>query len=188
MLQADEIIQQKEWYQLTAEEKNIVQELAGTEQEYNLLKKMLIVTAESISEVPPVNERVQENIKAGIPVLKRSSFSKAWYAAAAAIIAMAIAAFFIFKRETAPKEFVKKEDHKNTPVNTIIDSSSLQQDKTPLLVKKEQAPAPVQKNTPAKKPVFNSLQDSTAKAPLYVAVDISIGNDKELLDLVTEAE
>jgi len=184
MLQADEIIQQKEWQQLNAAEKAIVAELAGNEAEFNLLKKMLMVSAEEVSEIPPVSPSVQQKIKATLPVVKTSSSHKTWYAAAAAVLVITIAAFFILKKENKPDVTgipIVKENVK-TPV---IDSIPSVKD-VPVLVKDEKSMDQPKRSTPASKPVFHSLKDTAQHN--YLVMDVSVSSDPSLLELVGEVE
>lgn len=186
MLQADELIQQKEWQQLSADEKAIVAELADSEAEFNLLKKMLQVSAEEVSEVPQLNPAVYNEIKATLPVIKKSPVQKYWYATAAAILIMAVAAFFIFKKETKV-EYVKTPE---VPVQTnsvIKEEPVIKKDSVPVMVKKEQIVSPSKKII-QKQPVYPSLNDNPLPQNSYVILDVSVSNDPALLDLITEVE
>lgn len=186
MLQADELIQQKEWQQLSADEKAIVSELADNEAEFNLLKKMLQVSAEEVSEVPQLNPAIYNEIKATLPVVRKMPAQKYWYAVAAAIVIMAIAAFFIFKQE-ARVEYVKKPEVpvQNNPV--IKEEPVAQKDSVPVMVKKETVP-PVKKAIQKQPPVHPSLNDDPLPQNNYAALDASVASDVALLDLITEVE
>lgn len=185
MLQADEIIQQKEWQQLTAEEKAVVTALADNEAEFNLLKKMLIVTAEAVSDVPEVAVSVQQKLRASLPAAKKRSLHSYWLAAAAAIIVMAVAALFILKKEDKAGIVNTPEVKKNIHTPVIKEDSLPAKDSTATLAKKETAPAP-SKQVTDQKPVFPALQDTTQNN--YVMLDASVSNNASLLELVAEVE
>ena len=185
MLQADEIIQQKEWQQLTAEEKAVVAELADNEAEFNLLKKMLLVSAEAVSDVPEVGASVQEKLRAGLPAAKKRSLNSYWFAAAAAIVIMAIAAIFILRKEEKTAIAIAPGIKKGINDPVIKKDSIPVKDSVATMVKKETAPTP-SKQVPDQKPVFPSLQDTTQNN--YVVVDASVSSNASLLELVTEVE
>lgn len=187
MLQADELIQQKEWQQLSADEKAMLSELAGNEAEFNLLKKMLQVSAEEVSEVPPLNPAVYHEIKAMLPVVKKASGPKYWYAAAAAILVMAIAAFFIFKKETKV-EYVKMP---GAPVHNnpgIKEEQVIKKDSVPVMVNKEKIISPSKKITQKPSPVYPSLNEDPPLQNNYAVLDASVAGNAALLDLIGEVE
>ncbi len=185
MLQADEIIQQKEWQQLTAEEKTVIAELADSEAAFNLLKKMLMVAAEAVTDVPEVEASVQEKLRVSLPVAKKRSLNTYWFAAAAAIVIMAIAALFIFNKKDNT-EIVNVPEIKKAVNDPVIKEDSMPaKDSMATLVKKENT-TPTVKQAPVQKPVFSSLQDTTQNN--YVMLDASVSNNVSLLELVTEVE
>lgn len=188
MLQADEIIQQKNWHELSAAEKAIVHDLAGNEQEYNLLKKMLMVSAEAPEDVPVISAGIRQHVRSTLPVVKKVSINKGWYAVAAGILFLAIAALFILEKEK-PAELVKVPDEIKMKAPALItDSSMQQQNNNRVIVKKEKISSPLKNKSIVQKPVFPSLRDTTSGDALYAGVDISIGNHQALLDFVEEAE
>lgn len=184
MLQPDEIIQQKEWHQLSADEKELLAELADDEAGYNLLKKMLMVSSEAVKEVPAVNEDVYRQIKKVFPGSRRQTSRKYWYATAAAAILLILSVFFIFKEQdrggyvikpAGPVE-VKPAGKEILPAKK--DSSSFMAEKKP--VRK------TEKNRQKVQPVFPSLQQDEPQQ--YVAVNTSVSANAGLLDLVSEVE
>jgi hypothetical protein len=188
-MQADEIIQQKEWHELNTEERSIVKELADTESEYNLLKKMLQVSAEEATQVPGLSDRVKYELYAEIPA-KKNNRRTYWYAAAAAIILIMLATVFIRQKNNIQEPIVKND--------TTIKRSS------PAMVKKDIVPAadsiikipvykePLQKatvqikKTTPKKTTIEPIDPLQQNEPVYAVVTKSVAEEKGLLDLVTE--
>lgn len=114
-MQADDIIQNKEWANLTSDEKFFISELASTESEFYLLKQMMNMSAEEAFDVPEVSVSVKDNIIGEIS--KRSPFKiqRYWYLTAAAIIAFGFLTFLLF--QSKPKnDFVKVEIPQEMPV------------------------------------------------------------------------
>ena len=187
-MQADEIIQQKEWFELNDEERSSIEELAATEQEFNLLKKILQVSAEENTAVPMVETHVQEELRAMVATRKRS-YRRYWYAAAAAILLFIAGAIFL-----------QKEKHQDIPlvkVDTPVNKNS------PVIVKKddEAVVAPdnvlhpqtktidtirIAKVLPQQKDTDTDRNDVVDNLQVYASVSKTVSEEKELLDLVTE--
>lgn len=89
-MQPEDVIEQKEWNELSSAERLAVAPLAANESEFNLLKKMLQVA--TADDVPQVSDVVGQNIKLHLqaPAQKRFRF---WYAAA--VIAVAVGLFLL---------------------------------------------------------------------------------------------
>src|SRR5882757_11080860 len=98
-MEAEEIIQQKEWQQLNADEQLIVKDLASTEQEYNLLKKMLQISGDEQYEVPQVSPGIKAELMKQLPAKKTILLKRYWYAAAAAILVFASVTLFILNKK-----------------------------------------------------------------------------------------
>lgn len=187
MLQADEIIQQKEWQQLTADEKAIVAELADSEAAFNLLKKMLQVSAEEVTQVPELSPAVYNELKATLPVVKKTPVQKYWYAAAVTLLIMAIAAFFIFKKETRV-EYVKTP---GAPVRTnpvIKEEPVIKKDSVRVMVQKEKVVPPAKKIIQPQSPTYPSLNNDPQPQNSYAILDAGVASDPALLELITEVE
>ena len=186
-MQADEIIQQKEWHQLNVEEMNCVSELASNEQEYNLLKKMLLVSAEEVGETPVVSPGIKDALMTVVAAGKRSYRKIYQYAAAAAVLIFVVGGIWLWQKK--PKDiYVKKtpevKNVQQTPLvkeeNIIKKDSVLISKKTPAtpgqpIIARSIAPIKLQK----KKNIFQGQQD-------YAAVSTNVLDQKELLSLVTE--
>jgi hypothetical protein len=104
-MQAEDIIQQKEWDHLTEAEKELLQPLAADEQEFNLLKKMLLLVEEDAVTTPLIDPGVQERLQQSLTGKRKVVYFKKWYYAAAAIVAIAIAGWFLLQpSKKQPKE------------------------------------------------------------------------------------
>src|SRR5216110_1429198 len=111
-MQPEEIIQKKEWQQLTVAEKELLHSLAATESEYNLLKKILFIAREEISETPALDPAIKKNILAA----RKGRIRSMWYWAAAAIIIVLVAGWFIIQNGKG-KEITVKVEKKAEPAN-----------------------------------------------------------------------
>lgn len=88
-MNADDIIQQKQWHELTPEEKLLVAGIAADEQEFNLLKNMIRVSLEENNLVPALNPILKEKLYSATMQNKKTNWL-GWYAAAAAITGLII--------------------------------------------------------------------------------------------------
>jgi hypothetical protein len=190
-MEPDEIIQQKEWYELTNTEKQSLHELAENEQEYNLLKKMMQVSLEEAGSVPPVSSSVREELAAMVQEQKPVSFRKYWYAAAAAVVAMIIAAIIIFPKKAVHDDLVKSNGSipndttaivKNVPVVIPDQPDTAINPSTTANISKAPQPVPVKPATQNRQADLNP--DNTNNS--YAAADVHVSDDAELVNLVTE--
>ena len=182
MKSADDIIIQKEWQELSDEEKSIVAGIAASEKEYNLIKKMLQVSAAELTEVPQLNAELFERIKAAHPFTTSTTQWKKWLAAAAVVAA--ILTFFVIKNPAKEESYVRQKPEgtpivskKDTPVSTVP---------APIIVKQS-----AQKNNyPAKsKPLHVTVQSQLNPADSVMAfAAVTVAEDARLLDLIAEAE
>ena len=192
MLQPDEIIAHKAWHELNAAEKEQLAGLAASEAEFNLLKKMLQVSAEEKEAVPEISPAVHDQLLAELPA-RKSSARRLWAAAAIVVIAGA-ALIFLTKEE--PAGYVKE----NPAVPAKTDTAA-QQNK--LLV--TGTPVSPQKNITTGTPAKNVIAQSKNKAALPVrpspgfalpdtslqqlyAVQVTVSSDPSLLNFISEAE
>ncbi len=190
-MEPDEIIQQKEWHELTNTEKQSLYELAENEQEYNLLKKMMQVSLEEAGSVPPVSSSVREELAAMVQEQKPVSFRKYWYAAAAAVVALIIAAIMIFPKKAVQDGLVKNNDPIPNDTTAIVKTApavvpdqldtSLSPSTTTNISKAPQA-VPVRPATQNNQPDLNP--DNTNNS--YASADVHVSDDTELMNLVTE--
>ena len=190
-MEPDEIIQQKEWHELTNIEKQSLQELAENEQEYNLLKKMMQVSLEEAGSVPPVSSSVRQQLDAMVQEQKPVSFRKYWYVAAAAVVAIIIAAIIIFPKKIVHDDLVKNNDStandttaivKNTAVTIRDRRDTVLNPSATANVNKAQEPLPVRPATQNGQADLNT--DNTDNT--YAVADVHVSDDAELVNLVTE--
>jgi hypothetical protein len=106
-MQAEDIIQQKEWNELSSEEKRTIQPLAADEQEFNLLKKMLLFAGEETADVPLLAPEVPLELKAAIAAPAPSVRKINWYYVAAAILILVFPTWFVL---------TDKEAREGTPI------------------------------------------------------------------------
>lgn len=188
-MQPDEIIQQKEWYQLTGEEKLAIQELAASEQEYNVLKQFFNVAKEEPEAVPEINPAVKIFLQAETVKNKKKRSNIIWYAAAAVLFAAVSTIFILQEQKKIPGSEIASRTKKTntnvpvpsdttlivktTPANTVTDTPQVQTAETP-----KKKPAVIKDQN-------NNLQDN-APEPVYMAVNTTVAGNENLLALVTE--
>ncbi|RYY71450.1 MAG: hypothetical protein EOO13_03065 [Chitinophagaceae bacterium] len=188
MLTADEIIQQKEWHSLSNDEREILSGLADSETEFNLLKKMLMVSADAVDEVPDLNPAIQQQLRNNLPGQRKSSHKMYWYAAAAAVLAMMLTAVFLFNKPqkhsyVKQPDIIKRVERIPLPIKDVA-----VEDSTASFVKKSPAAVIQPARSTAPKPSSTLLLDSIAAADTYAAVDVSVSADPALLQFITEVE
>lgn len=187
-MQADEIIQQKEWHELTPAEMQEVHELAENEQEYNLLKKMMQVSGEEAGEAPLISPSVKEHLAAMVREQKPAMHRRYLYLAAAAVAALIFAGILLFPKKT---------------VNDGVAINTIKPNDTAVIVKKEATAAPnaidtstssAAKDNIAQQPT-PAVPANTAMQPAanpdnanrsYAAAAVHVGDDPALVNLVTE--
>ena len=178
-MQPEEIIQSKQWHELTRTERMIIEELANNEHEFNLLKKIMSVSLEETSDVPLIDPAVHMKLKntfQNTKKNKRQSFI--WYAAAIFLVLLIATIFLRQKNETAgTPEIVVTEPPASRPqvdsVHNYLPPSSGEQ-----LVN---VPAITQKKTRK----TNMHNPSTNEKDL-LAVNNTISDNPELLSFITE--
>ena len=115
-MNADEIIQNREWQDLSEEERSEIFELASNEQEFYLLKRMLNVSSEEIFDIPEVNPDVKNNIINSIKRKKHFKVLRNWYLAAASVIAFGFLTFILIQDKNK-NELVKENVEMVNPKN-----------------------------------------------------------------------
>lgn len=182
-MQAEDIIQAKEWQQLTEAERKAVEPLASTEGEYNVLKKMLMIAQEDAEDVPAINPAVQQNLYAHLEKPSKKVKTMVWYAAAASIILIALVTFFFVPKKQI--EIAVKPNDKPSNQNAVDTTN-----KKPSLI----IPAPIDDSTEmvkqeqpksiSKEP--NSRKDSVVNLREVAHINTSVSDNTELLAFVTE--
>lgn len=197
-MQAEDIIQQKEWSHLTEAEKELLQPLAADEQEFNLLKKMLLLAEEDAIATPLVSPDVQERLHQSLTGKRKIVFLKKWYYAAAAVVVIALAGWFLLQQS---KKQTKEEDIVNIPPPTIerkIDTPSIVSNNPDLPeVKDKQQPIPFpKKDTPSpiitppvyvqRPPIPPQIDTVRIDKPQLAVVSTTVKSDNALMAFVTE--
>jgi hypothetical protein len=180
-MDAEEIISSKEWSELNASEKEMLSDLVADEQEYNLLKKMMQVSAEMPDTVPAVNPSVQQSL---VDVMKPVRSIKPWYrlAVAAAVVLFTAGLIFIILR---------KETKEPVMVKTL---PSIQKDSVQPLVKivqpdtsvNEMVVADATDNKPKHNPVVKKHIPVKEPALVFKNLQTDLSADSSLLAFVSE--
>jgi hypothetical protein len=182
MKSADEIIIKKEWQELSPGERDMIADLAQSESEYNLLKKILQVSASETAEVP-----IMRDIYPAIrqQIFKAKSTKNTWYGvmAAASVIAVIISIFLFTKNEKA-NDIVKENIGK--PVESFRKDTLHQTPKEQPLVVNPVDKQPDNKTSPSPAPPSRILPVVQPDSLSFAAV--SVADEPQLLDLIAEAE
>lgn len=184
-MQPEDIIQQKEWQQLTTAEKELLQPLAATAEEYYLLKNILLNGVEDAEPLPVINSVVHLNLHNALENnVKKKSFARIYYAAAS-IVLIVIASWALFQFSGNEKSGAKLSDLQLENLNSVFYAS-----------KKNNADTLPQKNVVASRKIFPSTKNNTRKNTFKnnivkeqnfdVAVNTRINDDKNMLALITE--
>jgi hypothetical protein len=200
-MQAEELIQQKEWLQLTEEEKSFLQPLASCEGEYNILKKMLQLAAAEKDDVPAISPDIQFAIRKQIKGSEKSKLVWLPYAAAAVIL-IALLGLFVYLPSKKEAELVRKTDQ---PLPKTVDTL---QNKTPSLLVEDQNeltgiskdsngivnqtnhPVAGQQDLSTKRkdvvPGLNPGEKKQKPGQSAIAINTTVSGNSELLAFVTE--
>ena len=88
MSSIDEIFQQKEWNQLSEQERTLLAGLADDEAGFQLIKQILLAAANEAAEVPLMSDKIKETLQVSLPQTQRSKAGYWKLAAAAAVVAL----------------------------------------------------------------------------------------------------
>ncbi|RYY48198.1 MAG: hypothetical protein EOO06_10905 [Chitinophagaceae bacterium] len=187
MSSIDEIFQQKEWNQLSEQERTLLAGLADDEAGFQLIKQILLAAANEAAEVPLMSDKIKETLQVSLPQTQRSKAGYWKLAAAAAVVIMLIAALFIFNTE-------KKEVYVSTPApvnktalplpSTI---NSIQADTTSEKLPVASSVEPAKKHSPRKHSTPASTTDN-GNLKDQLAMNSTVADQPQFLDLITEAE
>ncbi|MBK7347043.1 MAG: hypothetical protein IPI98_09120 [Chitinophagaceae bacterium] len=185
-MNADDIIQQKLWHELTPEEKLLVAGIAADEQEFNLLKNMIRVSLEENNLVPALNPILKEKLYSATMQNKKTNWL-GWYAAAAAITGLII---FLLTTEKKEQQNPIVKNNPAPAVNKIIIPDSTA---NPVLI----LPAPSPTETTKQKSnnialiktdtLLQKDEKSNITTPLYSnVINPSVDADSSLLAFISE--
>ena len=119
-MNVDEIIKYKEWVYLSADEKQQIQELAATETEFSLVKRIMLQSAIREESIPNISQKVQDHLKEQLFEKKPFKMKMGWLAAAA-VAAIMIALFFI----------MNNSPEKSNPIVKTNEQKAVEQVKAP---------------------------------------------------------
>jgi hypothetical protein len=174
-MQPEDIIQNKEWQELTAEEKEAVKPLAADEQEYNLLKKMMLVAGESAGDVPSISPAIQYQLHRSV----KKGFDRRWLYAAAVLLLVAVSGLLVLNHETVlkpPVGFTPPKPKKDSIVvrDTIVPIPPTT--KPEITTKPKEEPIkPIEPIKPVEHP-----------EPSYASISTLLKDDTTLMAFVTE--
>ena len=185
-MDADDIMQQKQWHELTPEEKLLVAGIAADEQEFNLLKNMIRVSLEENNLVPALNPILKEKLYSATIQNKKTNWL-GWYAAAAAITGLII---FLLTTEKKEQQNPIVKNNPAPAVNKIIIPDSMA---NPVLI----LPAPSPTETTKQKSnnialiktdtLLQKDEKSNITTPLYSnVINPSVDADSSLLAFISE--
>lgn len=179
------MIQDKEWQSLTESERAVVLPLAADEQEFNLLKKMLLVARGEMEEVPVISGTVHEHLQKAMAVRQHKTFRlPKWSYAAAAVLILAAFGLLLLRETGRKKRVITPPAFVQTKTPSSIDSVR----KTPEPPSVAISPPPVHPHRQvSKSKTVSSPHLSGHQSVALAAVNTSIAANGHLLDLVAEA-
>ena len=197
----DDLIRNRNWADLSAEEKEALKDIAATEEEFRLLKLMLHTPVEPAEAIPAINPAVQERLKTAFrnEHAPRARVISWWRYAAAAAIVLAVAGTIWIISGNHKKETGLAREEKTKPVQPIIKPDTVQPGGNDTLLIPETPPArnppiehgPVKPPRMRKPPVKPAVDTPVQQLPAInrepsVAVNIntSVKENSELLQLV----
>ncbi len=184
MKSADDIILQKEWHQLSPGEKDMIRDIAATEKEYHLLKKILQVSADETNDVPALDTSLMQRIQESIGTNKQAN--KQWYGwLAAACVVGVIIAVMLFNKKESPGTYVKENTEIKQPEIKKDTSFSLSNDSS-LANNPDKINSP-QKNQVTTIPLQRTVVNDPKENDLAFA-NVTVEEETGLLDLIIEAE
>jgi hypothetical protein len=185
-MQPEEIIQQKQWDELTATEKVIVLPLASTKEEYTLLKSILEVAVEDIEPVPVIDSAIHLRLQVAVANNSQKKNRKIFYYAAASIAAIIIAGWFIFQSNTAnTKDDMVNIKSPSVTIDTTFHKKQLLPTEKETAIK--DAIAVKENNKSDKKKFIPQVKNNnTPSIQQLAAINTFINNDSTMLAVLTE--
>jgi hypothetical protein len=111
-MEPDNIIQQKEWSELDAAERAALREIAADEQEFNMLKKMLLIAA--AEDVPKLDAGIKERLNDRLQRGNTRRMNPWYYAAAAMLVLAAITWLLVQRTPEVPTQASNDKPKKDT--------------------------------------------------------------------------
>lgn len=121
----DELIRSRNWAELTEEEKASLKEVAATEEEFRLLKMMLVTTAQT-EAIPVLSPAVHQRLKTVFQTEHQRHAPVRWwhYAAAAAVLtAIAGTVWIVASKNKTEPPLVRQEQQIFPSVEVVKDSN-----------------------------------------------------------------
>jgi hypothetical protein len=184
-MEPEEIIQQKEWENLTQADRALLSSLVTDKEEYYLLKNILLNGIEDTEPVPLINTSVQQNLRKQFNNnLKKRPLIRMYYAAASVILII-VAAGLIFQFSN------NKKEAKNLIVlhqKIFISHGYTVQSKKnePLIEKDTLVHVAVAKNKRKSKSKSLPKKVFVEEQNFDMAINTLINKDKNMLALITE--
>jgi hypothetical protein len=188
-MEAEEIILQKEWNQLNEEERSLLATLVSDEAEYNLLKKLILVSAEELLEVPEIDPAILARLLTNLKVDHKKRFVWIGYAAASAII-VTLAFWFLLNKGGREKQDKVNEMVQTIPVQKIprpfADTNNRYDVIQPVDAVKTDEEKEVYKKHRQRTIIRNLHKSDVPETKYTVVINTAIANDTELMAFVTE--
>ena len=177
-MQPEDIIQQKEWNELSGYERSLLGDLAPTEQEYNLLKKIMLVSREEMEDVPAVNPAIYTALKQQVKPKQKSY--RLWYSAAAAAAILIIFIAIYTGRQNQQQDTLVKNNQPTVIINDTARIIPSPVNDSPLIKQQDNIAI-----APAKKKIHKEPEITTIRNTDY-AINTTVASDPDLLSLITE--
>jgi hypothetical protein len=196
-MEADEILLQKDWSQLTDAEKALIAEIADDEATYSSLRSFLLQSARLPEAAPAIPETVKQGLLMELAQRQKPRRKiRLWMTAAAAASVLAALMLWRWTQRVEPilppaNEVVKQEEKINIPQDTLV-SINTPRSKQEVAVKRrlpEKNTNPRKVNTifSVKRDSISNIAQKPVKQPVNdVAMNTSVKGNMDLLKMVVE--
>ncbi|MET0394894.1 MAG: hypothetical protein ABW019_17250 [Chitinophagaceae bacterium] len=189
-MEAEAIITQKEWQQLSPEERTFLAPLAADEQEYHLLKKMLLVAADDAAATPAPDPAIAHRLQGMLAHRPQRRLPRRWLYAAAAIALFALGAWLwqtrpgtIDNGDLAGASGDQRWAHLPAGPKPPIRVPDAPDNKITKTIVRVQQPAPAPARPSLPDPVRPDIPSTQQQ---LLAMHVSVRENAALLNLVTE--
>ena len=174
-MQPDDIIRKKSWQQLTNTEKELLQSLVTTEQEYDLLRNIMLVSLQEMETIPAIELRVGELLQKQLPrSTSRNRLIQFGYYAAASILIVIFVTWLIVRNTQDKTRVIAVIPTVEKSIVTNTKKTTAKEVKPAITSTQKHSE---KKTVPGKRPVQKKTQPE---------INTCIASDTMMLALVTE--
>ncbi len=185
-MEPEDIIQHKEWKQLSKAEKELLKPLVSGEEEFIHLKNILISAVEDVEAIPSISVSVQQHLQNALTKKRQKGAIGVYFYVAASIVIAIVASWYFFTVQNNDKN----THMANTTNNKMSDSSGnkIKNPFTAVASPPKQETAKEALKSPHKIIVKKRLvvEKGIPKENTDIAINTQINKDENLLAVITE--